>query len=216
MASSVEAVAHWAEPGLAFGQGEGEGERAGEGAGQGEGAGAGAGAAEARTSSSVASAGKVCRSAPSSVRSERVLVGPEEEEEEEESGWAWAAACLGFGFGLGLGLSWAQVVAAAACWARTCWVANFSARSFLSSSRRRSTAARSSACSRLPRFSFSSSCRPQRGDRLGGVEGARGEGGHGGGRAPWPACRGRSPPAYAARLARPSSRRWFCFFSVRP
>ena len=78
-----------------------------------------AGAGEGRTSSSVASAGKVGRSAPSSVRSERVLVGPEEAEaeEEEERGWACAAAWLGFGFWAGdrVKLGWAGPWAAAAC-----------------------------------------------------------------------------------------------------
>ena len=57
--------------------------------------------------------------------------------------------------------------AACACWATALLLANFSARSFLSSSRRRSRAVRSSWCSRFPRFSFSSSWfRTGRGGRV--------------------------------------------------
>ena len=136
----------------------------------------------ARTSSSVASAAKVWRSAPSSVRRESVLVVPEP----EEGAWAWTArearrrGRRGGGLGRVLcvqgvwGLCGARSVpgehargerrssapaadAACACWATALLLANFSARSFLSSSRRRSRAARSSWCSRFPRFSFSSS-----------------------------------------------------------
>ena len=49
----------------------------------------------ARTASSVASAAKVWRSAPSSVRSESVLVVPED----EEGAWAWTAWGAGGGEG---------------------------------------------------------------------------------------------------------------------